>query len=102
MTYEYGFPALSDPTRRQVYELLRSGPRAVNEIARDMPVSRPAVSQHLKALEMARLVRATRAGTRRLYEIDATGLAVMRIYLDSFWEVALQNFKRHVEENHER
>jgi DNA-binding transcriptional ArsR family regulator len=81
--------ALSDPTRRQVFQRLQSGGLAVGEIARGLPVSRPAVSQHLKVLKDAGLVVDRAAGTRRVYHIDPNGLAAMRAWLDQFWDVAL-------------
>jgi DNA-binding transcriptional ArsR family regulator len=89
--------ALADPTRRLVFERLRGGPRAVGDVARDLPVSRPAVSQHLKVLKDARLVVERRAGTRRLYAIDAQGLLALRAYLESFWDEALARFQDAVE-----
>jgi DNA-binding transcriptional ArsR family regulator len=85
--------ALADPTRRAVFELLRQGPRPVGDIARDLPVSRPAVSQHLRVLKDAGLVSERRDGTRRLYRIDPDGLAAIRDYLDDFWTEALAAFK---------
>ena len=85
---------LGDPTRRAILERLRRGPLAVAEIARDLPVSRPAVSQHLRVLKEAGLVSERRSGTRRLYRLDLNGLAGLRAYLDSFWEEALASFKR--------
>jgi DNA-binding transcriptional ArsR family regulator len=85
--------ALGDPTRRAVFEHLADGPRAVGEIAEALPVSRPAVSQHLKVLKDAGLVRATPQGTRRLYAVDPDGLAQVRAYFDRFWDRALTNFK---------
>jgi DNA-binding transcriptional ArsR family regulator len=85
--------ALGDPTRRAVFEHLADGPRAVGEIAEALPVSRPAVSQHLKVLKDAGLVRATPQGTRRLYAVDPDGLAQVRAYFDRFWDRALANFK---------
>jgi DNA-binding transcriptional ArsR family regulator len=88
-----GFAALADPTRRAVFELLRQGPRPVGDIARDLPVSRPAVSQHLRVLKDAGLVSERRDGTRRLYRIDPDGLAAIRDYLDDFWNEALAAFK---------
>jgi DNA-binding transcriptional ArsR family regulator len=84
--------ALADPTRRAVFELLRQGPRPVGDIARDLPVSRPAVSQHLRVLKDAGLVSERRDGTRRLYRIDPDGLAAIRDYLDDFWTEALAAF----------
>jgi DNA-binding transcriptional ArsR family regulator len=90
---EDGFAALADPTRRAVLELLRQGPRPVGDIARDLPVSRPAVSQHLRVLKEAGLVTERRDGTRRLYRIDPDGLAAIRDYFDDFWNEALAAFK---------
>ena len=85
--------ALADPTRRAVFELLREGPRAVGELAAALPVSRPAVSQHLRVLKDAGLVTERRNGTRRLYRIDPGGLAELRDYFDAFWAEALASFK---------
>lgn len=84
--------ALGDSTRRSVFELLAAGPRSVAEIAADLPVSRPAVSQHLKVLKEAGLVSSTPVGTRRLYELDPQGLAAIRGYFDQFWNQALAAF----------
>jgi DNA-binding transcriptional ArsR family regulator len=86
------FAALSDPTRREVFQRLQSGGRSVGEVARDLPVSRPAVSQHLKILKEAGLVADRAEGTRRVYYIDPKGLAPIRIWLDQFWDVALQAY----------
>ena len=90
MTYssnaEHVLDALGDPTRRRVLELLRGGPRAVVDIAAEMPVSRPAVSQHLRVLKGAGLVTERTKGTRHLYSIDAQGLSVLRTYLETYWE----------------
>jgi DNA-binding transcriptional ArsR family regulator len=91
--YEYALAALADPTRRRVFEQLRSGPKAVGRIAKSMPVSRPAVSQHLKVLKDAGLVREQREGTRRIYEIDPRGLSALRRWLDQFWDEALDAFQ---------
>jgi len=88
-----GFGALADPTRRAVFERLRGGPRPVGDIARDLPVSRPAVSQHLRVLKDAGLVAERREGTRRLYRIDPDGLAALRDYFDDFWNEALAAFQ---------
>jgi DNA-binding transcriptional ArsR family regulator len=85
--------ALGDPTRRRVLELLREGPRAVVDIAADLPVSRPAVSQHLRVLKGAGLVTERPQGTRHLYSIDAEGLAALRTYLEGYWQNALAAFK---------
>ena len=88
-----GFAALADPTRRAVFEHLRQGPRPVGDIARALPVSRPAVSQHLRVLKEAGLVTERKEGTRRLYRIDPDGLAAIRDYFDDFWNEALAAFK---------
>ena len=93
MAYASVLAAMSDPTRRAVLEMLREGPRSVAEIARRLPVSRPAVSQHLKVLKQADLVFERRDGTRRLYGVDAAGLETLRAYLESFWADALSEFK---------
>ena len=86
--------ALGDATRRRVLELVReSGPTPVGSIAEAMPVSRPAVSQHLKVLEGAGLVTCTKRGTRHLYAVQPDGLAVLRLWLDGFWDDALIRFK---------
>ena len=85
--------ALADPTRRAVFERLRGGPLAVGEIARDLPVSRPAVSQHLRVLKEAGLVTERKEGTRRLYRVDPDGLAGLRAYFEGFWTDALAAFK---------
>jgi DNA-binding transcriptional ArsR family regulator len=89
--------ALSDPTRRQVFERLRAGGLAVGEIARDLPVSRPAVSQHLKVLKDAGHVTDGADGARRVYHIDPKGLGAMRAWLDQFWDVALKAYAAEVE-----
>src|SRR5256885_15734756 len=89
--------ALADPTRMSVLEKLRDGPRSVGEIANDLPVSRPAVSQHLKVLKEAGLVDDRSEGTRRIYHIDPKGLGAMRAWLDQFWDSALSAFAEEVE-----
>ena len=91
------FAALSDPTRRQVLERLADGPRAVGDIAVGLPVSRPAVSQHLKVLKEAGLVSDRQDGQRRIYAIDPKGLGAMRAWLDQFWDVALKAFAAEAE-----
>jgi DNA-binding transcriptional ArsR family regulator len=78
--------ALADPTRRHLYELLRSGPRSVNELAADLPISQPAVSQHLKVLKEARLVQVQKAGNRRIYSLNPLGLAELRAYVEALWQ----------------
>jgi len=90
--------ALGDPTRRQVFELLRAGPRSVGELASRLPVSRPAVSQHLRILEDADLVTHRRAGTRHLYELDTSGVETLRNWIDEFWTEALARFKAAAEQ----
>ncbi len=97
MAYGNALQCLSDPTRREVFERLRSGPKSVGELARGLPVSRPAVSQHLKALKEAGLVNDEPDGTRRVYHIDPQGLGELRRWLDQFWDSALEAFKREVE-----
>jgi DNA-binding transcriptional ArsR family regulator len=95
------FAALADPTRRQVFERLAAGPRAVGELAEGLPVSRPAVSQHLKVLKEAGLVSDRPDGARRVYQIDPEGLGQMRAWLDRFWDAALDAFKAEVERDDE-
>lgn len=99
MTYVSALAALADPTRRSVFERLRKGPRAVGEIADGLPVTRPAVSQHLKVLKEAQLVTVHRDGTRQFYAIDTQGLTALRDYLDSFWGEALGAFKAYAEKD---
>lgn len=91
------FGALADPTRRQVFELIAAAPRSVGELADRLPVSRPAVSQHLRVLADARLVVARPEGTRRVYAVDQRGLSAARAYLDRFWDRALDAFKQAAE-----
>jgi len=90
--------ALGDPSRRAIFERLADRPRAVGELAAELPISRPAVSQHLKVLKDARLVVDRPVGTRRIYHVDPDGLAALRGYLDHFWDQALAGFKRAVEQ----
>jgi DNA-binding transcriptional ArsR family regulator len=94
--------ALGDPTRRAIFEQLRRGPRAVGEIAAELPVSRPAVSQHLRVLKDAGLVTERREGTRRLYRLDPDGLGELRDYFDGFWTEALVGFKAAAEREQRR
>jgi DNA-binding transcriptional ArsR family regulator len=95
--------ALGDPTRRQIFERLADGPRAVGELAGELPVSRPAVSQHLAVLKAVGLVVDRKAGTRRLYQLDPAGLGAIRAYLDRFWDRSLAAFKAAAEhEENER
>jgi DNA-binding transcriptional ArsR family regulator len=99
MTYATVLECLSDPTRRRVFERLRSGPQSVGVLARGLPVSRPAVSQHLKALKAAELVNDRSEGTRRVYHIDPDGLGELRRWIDQFWDDALESFKHEVEQS---
>jgi len=96
MTYESALAALADPTRRRVFEKLTAGPKAVSAIARGLPVSRPAVSQHLRVLKHAGLVAERPEGTRRVYYIDPRGLGALRKWLDQFWDTALQAYAEEV------
>lgn len=89
--------ALADPMRQEILEKLRAGPRPVGEIAAGMPISRPAVSQHLKVLKDSGLVAGTRAGTRHYFAIAPEGIGELRAYLDGLWSDALAAFARHVE-----
>lgn len=91
------FAALADPTRRTVFERLKDGPRSVGELANTLPVTRPAVSQHLKVLKEAGLVIDRAQGRQRVYRIDPQGLGQLRAWLDRFWDVALEAFKAEVE-----
>lgn len=93
MAYGYAIAALADPTRRAVFESLRGGPKPVVEIARGLPVSRPAVSQHLRVLRQAGLVSERREGTRHFYSVDGEGLTELREYFEEFWQEALNAFK---------
>src|SRR6188472_1112701 len=88
---------LAEPIRQTIFDRLADGPRAVGEIAKELPVSRPAVSQHLKVLKDAGLVVDTRQGARRLYQLDPTGVGALRAYFDAFWTQALAAFKEAVE-----
>ncbi len=94
MTYQNVLGALADPTRRAILEELHRRPRSVGGLAGRVPVSRPAVSQHLRVLKEARLVRERREGTRHIYSLDPTGLAELRGYLDRFWGQTLEAFAR--------
>jgi DNA-binding transcriptional ArsR family regulator len=92
-----GLTALGDPTRRAIFERLAGGPRAVGELAKELPVSRPAVSQHLKVLRDAGLVVDRPDGTRRLYQLDPAGIEAVRGYFDTLWQHALTAYKAAVE-----
>lgn len=99
MTYDSSLIALADPTRREIFERLRTRPRAVGELAADLPVSRPAVSQHLRVLKEAGLVSDEQKGTRRVYRVEPDGLAGLRDWVDGFWKDALASFKGAVEQD---
>jgi DNA-binding transcriptional ArsR family regulator len=92
-TYEVGLNALGDPTRRAIFEQLAEGPKPVGELARTLPVSRPAVSQHLRVLKTAGLVSERAEGTRRVYRIDPGGVVALRAYFERFWDRALVDFQ---------
>jgi DNA-binding transcriptional ArsR family regulator len=96
-----GWAALGDPTRRTIFERLADRPRAVGELAGELPVSRPAVSQHLKVLKDAGLVIDRRTGNRRIYQLDPDGVGALRAYLDQFWSKALAAYKAVVEQERE-
>src|SRR6266540_2326255 len=102
MAYESAMDALGDGTRRAIYERLREGPKAVGELASGLPVSRPAVSQHLRVLKGAGLVTDEQQGTRRLYRIERDGLEELRAWFDSFWDTALAEFKAAAEREEEQ
>jgi DNA-binding transcriptional ArsR family regulator len=92
-TYEEAMNALGDPTRRAIFEQLAEGPKPVGELAKTLPVSRPAVSQHLRVLKSAGLVSERPEGTRRVYRVDPGGLVALRAYFEGFWDRALANFQ---------
>jgi DNA-binding transcriptional ArsR family regulator len=96
-----GWTALGDPTRREIFERLAERPRAVGELACELPVSRPAVSQHLKVLKDAGLVVDRPAGNRRIYRLNPEGVGALRAQLDRFWSEALATYKRVVEQDTE-
>jgi DNA-binding transcriptional ArsR family regulator len=96
-----GLGALSDPTRRAIFERLADRPTAVGELARELPVSRPAVSQHLRVLKEAGLVIDRPVGARRIYQLDPQGIGALRAYLDEFWNSALAAYKTAVEQRPE-
>ena len=89
MAYQDGFYALADPTRRLIFDRLREGPATVTSLAQGLPVSRPAVSQHLKVLKQAGLAADQADGTRRVYRLDWTGVNLLRAYLDGLWDAEL-------------
>lgn len=96
------FHALADPTRRGIFEMLVRRPRSVIEVADELPISRPAVSQHLKVLQEAGLVHFERSGTRNIYQVDPDGLRGMRTYLDELWALALDDLKSLAESTYTR
>jgi DNA-binding transcriptional ArsR family regulator len=96
-----GLAALGDRTRRALFECLAEGPRAVGELAAMVPVSRPAVSQHLKVLKAAGLVTESAHGTRRIYRLDPDGVAAMRDQLDTYWNRALSGYAEAVARTNE-
>jgi DNA-binding transcriptional ArsR family regulator len=97
-----GLAALGDPTRLAIFEMLGTHPRAVNELAAGLPVSRPAVSQHLRVLKQARLVRDRREGTRRIYELNAEGIALLRDHFAQLWDKALRAFQKAAEDQYKK
>jgi DNA-binding transcriptional ArsR family regulator len=97
MAYADGMAALADPTRRAIFERLRAGPRSVGELAEGLPVSRPAVSQHLRVLREAGLVSERREGTRRVYRLEPAALGELRAYFEEFWTQALASYKEAAE-----
>jgi DNA-binding transcriptional ArsR family regulator len=97
-----GLTALGDPTRLAIFEMLGDHPQAVNQLAAGLPVSRPAVSQHLRVLKDARLVRDRREGARRIYELNPEGLALLRDHFAKLWDQALTAFKKFAEEEHQK
>lgn len=95
---EHAFNALGDDTRRAIFEKLHTRPLAVVDIAHGLPISRPAVSQHLKVLKEAKLIKLSASGNKNIYSIDREGILAMRNYLDKFWDEALNNFKQLAEQ----
>jgi DNA-binding transcriptional ArsR family regulator len=93
----YQFTVLADPTRRLILERLAKGPQAVTTLASSLPISRPAVSQHLAALKSAGLVSDEAQGARRIYRIDPDGLAAIRVWLDQFWTASLESYAVEIE-----
>lgn len=101
-TYGNVLQALADPTRRAIFERLRRGELAVCDLAEGLPVSRPAVSQHLSVLRKAGLVNERRDGVRRLYRLERRGLQALRVYVESFWDDVLESFKSEAEAQHQK
>lgn len=97
-TYEEAMNALGDPTRRRIFDRLAQGPKPVGELARGLPVSRPAVSQHLRVLKDAGLVTERPEGTRRVYRVDPSGVIALRAYFEAFWDRALVKFQDEAEQ----
>ena len=102
MTYKETLDALGDPTRRRIVEILRGGPRAVGELAERLPVSQPAVSQHLAVLRGAGLVRSETQGVRRIQHLDPAGFEALRAWIESFWDEALEAYRSSFVETDER
>ena len=100
MTAYHVLDALGDPTRRQILERLGRGPAPVGRLAQRLPISRPAVSQHLRVLEQCGLVTHESVGTRNVYRVDTDGLHALRGWLDQFWSTALESFAAHAERDH--
>ena len=94
--------ALAEPVRRQIVERLVERPSAVTELARDMPIGRSAVSQHLQVLKRAQLVTDRAVGTRRIYQVDPDALAILRAYFESFWSRSLETFREHADSEHRK
>lgn len=97
MTYQQTLNALAEPSRRQIFEAINESPQSVGSIAKVLPISRPAVSQHLKVLADAKLVSATKRGTQNIYSVNPQGLNELRAYLDSFWGDVLDGFAAEIE-----
>jgi DNA-binding transcriptional ArsR family regulator len=97
-TYEEAMNALGDPTLRRIFDRLAQGPKPVGDLARGLPVSRPAVSQHLRVLKDAGLVTERADGTRRVYRVDPSGVTALRAYFEAFWDRALVNFQDEAEQ----
>jgi DNA-binding transcriptional ArsR family regulator len=97
-TYEEAMNALGDPTRRRIFDRLAQGPKPVGELARGLPVSRPAVSQHLRVMKDAGLVTERAEGTRRVYRVDPSGVIALRAYFEDFWDRALVSFQDEAEQ----
>ncbi|MDX2153524.1 MAG: metalloregulator ArsR/SmtB family transcription factor [Bryobacteraceae bacterium] len=101
MSHQQALHALSDPTRREIFEKLRRSSASVSELAEGMPVTRPAVSQHLKVLKSAGLVRESRRGVHRVYQVDLKGLVALRRYIDTLWTDVLEGFQQEADRSKE-